>query len=41
MPISSSTDWLTRCLELIESVDAVAGTAVPDGDVTYLYTGSD
>ena len=30
-------DWLARCLEAIDSVDAVAGTAVPDGDVTYLY----
>lgn len=30
-------EWLSRCLEGLESADAVAGTAVPDGDVTYLY----
>ena len=30
-------DWLARCLEAIGSADAVAGIAVPDGDVTYLH----
>lgn len=31
-------DWLARCLEAIASVDAVAGTTVPDGDVAYLHS---
>lgn len=31
-------DWLARCLQALESADAVAGTAVPDGDVAYLYS---
>lgn len=30
-------DWLARCLEAIADADAVAGIAVPDGDVTPLY----
>ena len=30
-------DWLARCLQAIRSADAVAGIAVPDGDVTYLH----
>ena len=30
-------DWLARCLEALADADAVAGIAVPDGDVTYLY----
>ncbi len=31
-------DWLTRCLEAIQGADAVAGTALPDGDVAYLFS---
>jgi glycosyltransferase involved in cell wall biosynthesis len=31
-------DWLSRCREALQSADAVAGTAVPDGDVAYLYS---
>lgn len=31
-------DWLARCLEALADADAVAGIAVPDGDVTYLHT---
>lgn len=29
--------WLERCLDAIACADAVAGVAVPDGDVTYLH----
>jgi glycosyltransferase involved in cell wall biosynthesis len=29
-------DWLARCLESIKDAEAVAGTAVPDGDVAYV-----
>jgi glycosyltransferase involved in cell wall biosynthesis len=29
--------WLATCLSSIEDYDAVGGTAVPDGDVTFLY----
>lgn len=29
--------WLTTCLAGIQDNDVVGGTAVPDGDVTYLY----
>ncbi len=29
--------WLATCLSSIEEYDVVGGTAVPDGDVTYLY----
>ena len=29
--------WLARCLSGIKEYDVVGGTAVPDGDVTYLY----
>jgi glycosyltransferase involved in cell wall biosynthesis len=29
--------WLATCLASIEEYDVVCGTAVPDGDVTYLY----
>jgi glycosyltransferase involved in cell wall biosynthesis len=29
-------DWLERCRVALDSRDAVAGTAVPDGDVAYL-----
>jgi len=28
--------WLGRCLEALQSADAVSGRAVPDGDATYL-----
>lgn len=31
-------DWFSRCLEELASADAVAGTAVPDGDVAYLHS---
>jgi glycosyltransferase involved in cell wall biosynthesis len=30
-------NWLATCLSSIEEYDVVGGTAVPDGDVTYLY----
>jgi glycosyltransferase involved in cell wall biosynthesis len=30
-------DWLTTCLSHLEGHDVVGGTAVPDGDVTYIY----
>src|SRR6185369_134059 len=30
--------WLSACLAEIEGYDAVGGTAVPDGDVSYLYS---
>lgn len=30
-------DWLVRTRSAIENYDAVGGTAVPDGDVGYLY----
>ena len=30
-------DWLARCLDALDEHDAVAGIAVPDGDVNYLY----
>ncbi len=30
-------DWLTTCLSHIDQYDAVGGTAVPDGDVTYVF----
>lgn len=30
-------DWWQRCAEALPNADAVAGTAVPDGDVAYLY----
>ena len=30
-------DWLVRARAAIENRDAVGGTPVPDGDVTYLY----
>ncbi len=29
--------WWERCAEALATADAVAGTAVPDGDVAYLY----
>jgi glycosyltransferase involved in cell wall biosynthesis len=29
--------WLATCLSNIEGYDVVGGTAVPDGDVTYLF----
>jgi GT2 family glycosyltransferase len=29
--------WLGTCLSSIENYDVVGGTAVPDGDVAYLY----
>lgn len=29
--------WLSRCLEELATADAVGGTAVPDGDVAYLF----
>jgi len=29
--------WLATCLASLEEYDVVSGTAVPDGDVTYLY----
>jgi len=31
-------DWLSRCLDAMAQADAVGGTAIPDGDVAYLYT---
>jgi len=30
-------DWLATCLSHIETYDVVGGTAVPDGDVTFIY----
>lgn len=30
-------DWLTRTRRALDNLDAVAGIAVPDGDVQYLY----
>ena len=30
-------DWLVRAEEMLSGHDAVAGTAVPDGDVAYIY----
>ena len=30
-------DWLATCLSHIDEYDVVGGTAVPDGDVTYIY----
>jgi glycosyltransferase involved in cell wall biosynthesis len=30
-------DWLRRCARDMDGLDAVGGTAVPDGDVAYLY----
>jgi hypothetical protein len=30
-------NWLAICLSHIEDYDVVGGTAVPDGDVTYIY----
>jgi glycosyltransferase involved in cell wall biosynthesis len=30
-------DWLATCLSHIDGYDVVGGTAVPDGDVTYVY----
>lgn len=32
------TDWLKTCLKHIKNYDAVGGIAVPDGDVTYIYS---
>jgi hypothetical protein len=31
------SDWLTRTRAVLDDHDAVGGTAVPDGDVAYLY----
>ena len=31
------SSWLATCLANIKEYDAVGGTAVPDGDVTFLY----
>lgn len=31
-------DWYLRCRAELESADAVSGTAIPDGDVTYLHS---
>jgi glycosyltransferase involved in cell wall biosynthesis len=32
-----SPDWLTRAREALQHHDAIGGTAVPDGDVGYVY----
>lgn len=31
------TFWLERCMKYMDKFDACSGTAVPDGDVTWLY----
>lgn len=31
------TDWFIRCKKYMSQYDACAGTAVPDGDVTWIY----
>lgn len=30
-------NWLTSCMQYMDEYDACAGTAVPDGDVTWIY----
>jgi hypothetical protein len=35
--ISLPPDWLATCLSHLEGYDVVGGTAVPDGDVTFIY----
>jgi Glycosyl transferase family 2 len=30
-------DWLRRCLQALDTVDAVGGVPVPDGDVAYVH----
>lgn len=35
--ISLPKHWLATCLEAMADYDVVGGTAVPDGDVTFLY----
>jgi len=31
------TNWFTSCMKYMDDYDACAGTAIPDGDITWIY----
>jgi len=35
--ICLAPNWLATCLSHLERYDVVGGTALPDGDITYIY----